>query len=61
MNTVEEIKGHLGYGDWRKVARMTGLTRIHVQVVMTRPGSKHYEQVFKAACKVATTNKKLGL
>ncbi len=61
MNTEEEIKGHLAYGDWGKVAKLVGISRRHVSVVICRPGSKHYAAVMAAAKKVAQANVKLGL
>ena len=61
MNTVEEIKEHLAFGDWTKVGKMAGITRKHAIVVMTRPGSKRFNEVFVAAKKVAQANVKMGL
>lgn len=61
MNTADEIKKHLGFGDWAKVAKMVGISRKHAIVVMGRPGSKRYNDVVKAAKKIAQSNVKLGV
>ena len=61
MNTVEEIKEHLAFGDWGKVAKMAGVTRKHAIVIMGRPGSKRYNDVVTAAKKIALANIKLGI
>ena len=61
MNTVEEIKEHLAFGDWGKVAKMAGVTRQHAIVIAGRPGSKRFNEVISAAKKIAQSNIKLGL
>lgn len=61
MNTVEEIKEHLGFGDWAKVAKLAGVTRTHALVIISRPNSKRYKDVVAAAKKIAQSNVKLGV
>ncbi|WP_338875682.1 hypothetical protein WBJ53_08650 [Spirosoma sp. SC4-14] len=61
MDTIEEIKQHLEYGDWRKVGKMVGVSRKYAIKIASRPTSKLYSQVFDAAKKIAQANAGLGI
>lgn len=61
MKNNQHVKDHLGYGDYSKIAKMVGISRNHAIQIMRRPTAKRYNEVLRAAEKVARANRKLGV
>ena len=61
METPQEIKSHLRSGDYAKVGKIAGVSRVYAHKLMNRPNAKKHKDVLQAALQVATANLNLGL
>lgn len=61
METPEEIKRHLRYGDLNRVAELAGLKYDNARKALERVNSKHHATVVKKANLVINSNRLLGL
>lgn len=60
MATIEEIKRHLGNGDYARIGKKLGITRKYARVLLTRPKAKLYYKALKAAEEIANFNASLN-
>ncbi|WP_080058328.1 hypothetical protein [Spirosoma aerolatum] len=58
MSNIQEIKKHLGHGDYTRIGRIVGVTRKYARVLLERPNAALHKEVLKAAKKVADFNQK---
>ena len=56
MSNIQEIKKHLGHGDYTRIGKMVGVTRKYARVLLERPNAALHSEVLNAARKVARFN-----
>lgn len=59
METVEEIKQHLGPGDYSRIGKRVGISRKYARVLLDRPTASLFPMVLQAAKEVAEFNANL--